>query len=139
MCIRDRELGVEFPSTKKVGKLTLNQGKRISLRRFFLPYQSNQSEAERLYTDRKRFLIDRDYPILEDRIFRIFYGHKDDMTIDTVGRPSSVNGEIVMAIFRMESGSYAICTENRGWNKLNLPIFTGNNGDDEVFDVDLFS
>lgn len=76
------------------------------------------------------------YSVTESRIKSIKYEHKSIKYHDRVGHPSERNSEIVMAIFELGKGSFAICTENNGWDLEHLPIFTGTSGDDVVTRVE---
>lgn len=80
-------------------------------------------------------LIRNGYHPLREAV-SIEYTHKGTRYTDTVGSNSKRNGEIVRAIFALKGGSFAICTDTRGWDLEHLPIFTGSSGDDHVHSVE---
>ena len=106
--------------------------------KFFVPECADSKNAEREYQVTIGFLAKQDIAVTNDRIFRLLYRHQDEELVAQVGKESTVDGEIVMAICAFGSGSFAICTRKRGWDYEHVPIYTGSNGDDVVLEVEPF-
>ena len=81
--------------------------------KFFVPGAESQEQAEKIYAGIKDSVRkSTGYSIATRRIFRIEYRHGGITQEAEVGKPSSANGEEVMAIF--QSDLYLVCTPTRG-------------------------
>jgi hypothetical protein len=81
--------------------------------KFFMPNATDEQEAEQVYKAIKEHAEKAvDQKTSNRRIFRINYEHDKKNHTAEVGKPDTMTGEIVLAIF--ESYSYLICTPNRG-------------------------
>ena len=105
---------------------------------FFWPGIDDPNAAEREYLALREFLVEQGYPISDCRIFEVEYTHHGVAEKATVGQVSSVNREEVKAIYVTNSGAYLICTPSRGADRIHLPIFTGDAGDDTILRIIYF-
>ena len=96
--------------------------------KFFLPIQ-NQADAEKMYAAIRRFVAEQMGPLDERRFYRLTFRHHSREIVANVGEPDPLEGGLVFAIFRSasETGSFYICTENRGVLR-GEPILAGPPG-----------
>lgn len=107
------------------------------MRTFFIPgYSATEAESE--YVKFVEFLRSNNFLVSAKRVYSVIHSHKQEPRIATVGEVFEPTGETVLSIFEIEHGSYLICTESRGWNMTNSPVFTGADGDDKIVAVDYF-
>lgn len=110
----------------------------MSATKFFVPEADSPSDGAILYREILEYLVSNGFCVTQDIIRRIEYTQKAQHQTAEVGYAASANGELVMAIFALSSGSYAICTTHRGWDMTRTTIFTGFDGDDLVNTVQYF-
>lgn len=82
--------------------------------KFFIPFADNEAHAEQIYGYIKDFLQNQySRYSSNERIYRIRFTRDGVRYQETVGDPSQVNGEIIVAILRC-NGIFHICTHTRG-------------------------
>lgn len=82
--------------------------------KFFIPFAESEEQAERIYSHIKEFLkTEYSRFSTDERIYSIEFTRDGVNYKETVGQPSQVNGEVVIAILQC-NGIYHICTNNRG-------------------------
>lgn len=80
--------------------------------KFFLPYATDEAQAESVYAGIKKFAAEQTgWPITDRRIRSIEYRHEGKEYTAEVGEVNNRNGETVIAI--LESKTYLVCTPNR--------------------------
>lgn len=94
--------------------------------KFFVPDTSNVEEAEQVYEGIRRHVQENGTgaQVKDRRIFRLRYIDQQKEFVAEVGRPTLLNGEIVIAIFQVSTGLYYVCTPNRGVLRGD-PIYVG--------------
>ncbi len=105
-------------------------------RAYPVPFASDDEDAESQYLSMRDFLASQGFTPGTERVLRVDYVHKGIRQSAVVGSPASATGDVVMAIYAISKASFAICTTKRGWDRVNLPILTGNAGDDKVVNVE---
>lgn len=91
--------------------------------KFFIPEAKGEEEAEKVYNAIKEHAENvMGWKTTNRRIFKINYQHDKTNHTAEVGKPDTMTGEIVLAIF--EAQSYLVCTPNRGGFK-GQPIMVG--------------
>ena len=77
---------------------------------------AGEADAEKMYAAIRRSVAEQMGPLDERRFYRLTYHHHNREVVATVGEPDPLEGNLVFAILRSasETGSFYICTENRG-------------------------
>ncbi len=90
---------------------------------FFIPGIENKDEAEQRYQVIRQGLDSAGLELTDKRIFGLVYSSQESENHAEVGNPLVSGGEIVIAIFELKSGAYAVCTPSRGSDR----VFDGIN------------
>lgn len=81
---------------------------------FFIPAAESDAHAERVWIDIRQYMIGQfGNDITESRFYSIEYVENGSTMTECIGEPSSVNGEVVIVIYRT-ADAYLVCTANRG-------------------------
>lgn len=80
--------------------------------KFFIPYASDEAEAESVWNSCREWAIQNCGEVKRDKIFRVDYLHEGERLFAEVGQPEPRTGEMVIAI--LDSFTYLVCTPNRG-------------------------
>jgi hypothetical protein len=109
-------------------------GGTLSPMKFFIPGASSPEMAEEIYQGTKKFAAEtKGWRVTDARILSIAFKDGAYAVRATVGYHEPCEGrEVVVAI--LESGSYLVCTKNRGVSR-GEPYMVGKT---EVTDVEFF-
>ena len=88
-----------------------------------------------MYAAIRRFVAEQMGPLDERRFYRLTFRHHNRDVVATVGKSDPLEGNMVFAILRSasETGSFYICTENRGVLR-GAPIVTRSRASAVEFD-----
>ncbi|GAB3255857.1 hypothetical protein GCM10027347_17290 [Larkinella harenae] len=81
--------------------------------KFFIPFITEEVQLKRIYKRIVDHLGKLGYEPLVDRIYQVDYFQDETLVTEAVGRVSATSSEVVMAIFKNDSG-YLICSYSRG-------------------------
>lgn len=105
---------------------------------FFVPGIDDIGQGEQCYQSIKQGIDTAGFDLTDRRVSGLVYSDRGSEIHAEVGNPIISGGEIVIAIFELESGSFAICTPSRGSER----VFDGTNpilvGSDKVRSVEYF-
>jgi hypothetical protein len=105
--------------------------------KFFVPDCADPRDAKLAHETVASDLRRRGFQVTQEKIFKIRYLHKGGEMTAQVGS-IAFNNQVVMAIYSTDSKAYLVCTIGRGWNTDEIPILTGDRGEDTVLYVEVF-